>query len=56
MQISPHMLKVCNYYSPTIRTVERWVSEFKSDRTILEDDPSEGRLRSTSTPEIIAKI
>ena len=29
---------------------------FKSSRTILEDDPREGRPKTESTPEIVAKI
>ena len=49
------MLKVYNDYSPTIRTVERWVAEFKRGHTFLKDDPRERRPKSTSTPEIIAK-
>lgn len=55
-EIHERMLKVYNDCSPTIRTVERWVAEFKRGRTSLEDDPREGRPKSASTPEIIAKI
>ena len=50
------MLKVYNDCSPTIRRVERWVAEFKRGRTSLKDDPREGRPKSASTPETIAKI
>ena len=51
------MLKVYNDCSTTIRirTVERWVTEFKRGRTSLEDNPHEGRSKSALTPEIIAK-
>ena len=55
-EIHERMLKVYNDCSPTIRTVERWVAEFKRGRTSIEDDPREGRPKSASTPEIIAKI
>ena len=55
-EIHERMLKVYDDCSPTIRTVERWVAEFKRGRTSLEDDPREGRSKSASTPETIAKI
>ena len=38
-----------------MRIVERWVAQFKRDRTILEDDPCERRPKTASTPEVIAK-
>ena len=50
------MLKVYNDCSPIIRTVERWVPEFKRGRTSLQKDPREVRPKSASTPEIMAKI
>jgi hypothetical protein len=49
------LLKVYKDSSPSIRTVERWVAEFKRGRTSLEDDPREGRQKSASTSEIVAK-
>ena len=55
-KIHERMLKVYNDFSPKIRTVERWVAEFKRGRTSLQDGPREGRPKSASTPEIIAKI
>jgi len=55
-QIHERLLKVYKDSSLSIRTVERWVAEFKRGRTSLEDDPREGRSKSASTPEIIAKI
>lgn len=55
-QIHERLLKVYKDSSPSIRTVERWVAAFKSGHTSLEDDPREGRPKSASTPENIAKI
>ena len=42
--------------SPSLATVYNWVAEFKRGRTSLEDDPRQGRPKSASTPEMIAKI
>ena len=55
-EIHERMLKVYNDCSPSIRTIERWVAEFKRGRTSLQDDQREGRPKSASTPQIIAKI
>ena len=55
-EIHERMLKAYNDCSPTIRTIERWVAEFKRGRTSIEEDPREGRPKSASTPEIMAKI
>ena len=40
-EIHERMLKVYNDCLPTIRTVERWVAEFKRGRTSLPYDPRE---------------
>ena len=45
-EIHERMLKVYNVCSPTIRTVEKFVAEFKSGRISLEDDPHEGRPKA----------
>jgi hypothetical protein len=38
---------------PRFRTIKNWAAEFKRGRTGLEDDPREGRPKSSTTPEII---
>lgn len=55
-EIYERLLKVYKDFSPSVRTVERWVAEFKRGRTSLQDDPREGRPKRASTPEIVAKI
>lgn len=55
-QIHERLLKVYKDSSPSIRTVERWVREFKRGRTSLADDPREGRPKTASTPKIVEKI
>lgn len=55
-QIHERLLKVLKDSSPSLATVYNWVAEFKRGRTSLEDDPRQGRPKSASTPEIIAKI
>ena len=42
--------------SPSKRTVKFWASEFKRDRTRLEDDPREGRPKTATTPEIVEQV
>jgi hypothetical protein len=34
----------------------KWAAKFKHGRTILEDDPCEGRPKSATTPEIIEQV
>ena len=55
-EIHERLLKVYKDSSPSIRTVERWVAEFRRGRMSLEDEPREGRPKTASTPEIIEKI
>ncbi|KFM63759.1 hypothetical protein X975_18358, partial [Stegodyphus mimosarum] len=56
MEIHTEMVNVLGE-SPSSKTmVCKWASLFKSSRTSLEDDPSEGCPKTASTPEIIAKI
>jgi len=54
--IHERMLKVYKDSSPSLRTVYNWVAEFKRGRTSLEDESRQGRPKTASTPEIIAKI
>ena len=37
-------------------TIKKWAAQFKRGRTSLEDDPREGRLKSTPPPEIIEQV
>lgn len=50
-QIHGQLLKVCKHFLSSIRTVERWVTEFKHDCTNLEGNSREA-LKSLSTPKI----
>jgi histone-lysine N-methyltransferase SETMAR len=42
--------------SPSSSTIKKWAAEFKRGRTSLEDDPREGRPKSTTPPEIIEQV
>lgn len=55
-EIHEQLFEVYKDSSPSLATVYNWVAEFKRGRTSLEDDPRQGRPKSASTPEIIAKI
>lgn len=50
------MLKLYKDSSASIRSVERFVTEFKRDRTNIEDNPCEGRPKIVATSEMITKI
>jgi len=54
--IHERMLKVYKDSSPSFRTVYNWVAEFKRGRKSLEDEPRQGRPKTATTPEIVAKI
>jgi len=59
--LTPHEIhsKFINVYgdsSPSFSTIKKWAAEFKRGRTSLEDDPREGRPKSTTTPEIIEQV
>jgi histone-lysine N-methyltransferase SETMAR len=42
--------------SPSFSTIKKWAAEFKPGRSILEDDPREGRPKSATTTEIIEQV
>jgi histone-lysine N-methyltransferase SETMAR len=42
--------------SPLFSTIKKWAAEFKRCRTSPEDDPSEGRPKSATPPEIIEQV
>ncbi|CAG9835545.1 unnamed protein product [Diabrotica balteata] len=52
LEIYERILKVYKDSSPSRSTVERWVSEFKSGYTSIEDDPDHRRPK-TATSEIV---
>jgi len=54
-EIHSKFLKVYGDSSPSFSTIKKWAAEFKRGRTSLEDDPREGRPKST-TPEIIEQV
>jgi len=55
-EIHSKFVKVCGDSSPLFSTIKKWAAEFKRGRTSLEDDPPEGRPKSTPTPEIIGQV
>jgi hypothetical protein len=53
-EIHSKFIEVYGDSSPSFSAIKKWDAEFKRGRTSLEDDPREGRLKST-TPEIICQ-
>lgn len=50
------MTSVYGTEAPSLRTIQKWVSLFKRGRTSLEDDPREGRPRTSRTDENVAAV
>jgi len=55
-EIHLKFIKVYGYSSLSFSTTKKWIAKFKHGRTILEDDPHEGRPKSATTPEIIEQM
>jgi transposase len=55
-EIYSKFIKVYGDSSSSFLTIKKWAAEFKRGRTSLEVDPREGRLKSATTPEIIAQV
>jgi histone-lysine N-methyltransferase SETMAR len=55
-EIHSKFINVYEYSSPLFSTVKKWAAEFKLGRTSHEDDPREGRPKSTTTPDIIKQV
>jgi hypothetical protein len=55
-EIHSKFIKVYGDSSPLFSTIKKWASEFKCDRTSLEDDPREECPKSATTPEIIEQV
>jgi histone-lysine N-methyltransferase SETMAR len=51
-----NFIKVCGDSSPSFSTIKKWAAKFKHGCTSLEDDQSEGRPKSATTPEIIEQV
>jgi transposase len=49
-EIHSKFIKVYGDSFPLFSTIKKWAAEFKRGRTSLEDDPSEGRPKSATTP------
>jgi histone-lysine N-methyltransferase SETMAR len=49
-------IKVYGDSSPSFSTIKKWAAEFKRGPTSLQDDPSEGRPKSATPPEIIEQV
>jgi histone-lysine N-methyltransferase SETMAR len=55
-EIHSKFIKVYGDSSPSFSTIMKWSTEFKRGRTSLEDDPREGRPKSTTPPEITEQV
>jgi len=54
--IHSKFLKVYGDSSPSFSTTKKWAAQFKRGPTSLEGDPSEGRPKSATPPEIIEQV
>jgi len=54
--ILDEMAGVYGTNTPSLRTIQKWSSLFKRGRTSLEDDPREGRPRTSRTDENINAV
>jgi transposase len=52
-EIHSKFIKVYGFSSPSFSTIKKCAAEFKHGRTILEDDPREGRPKSARTPAVL---
>jgi len=55
-EVHSKFIKVYEDFSPSFSTTKKWAAEFKRGRTSLEDDPHEGRPKSTLSPDIIEQV
>jgi transposase len=55
-EIHSKFINVYGGSSALFSTIKKWAAEFKRGRSSLEDDPSEGRPKSATTPEIIEQV
>jgi len=55
-EIHSKFIKVYGDSSPSFSTIKKWAAEFERGSTGLEDDPHEGRPKSSTTPEIIEQV
>jgi transposase len=55
-EIHSKFVKVYGDSSSSFSTIKKCSAKFKRGRTILEDDPHEGRPKSAITPEIIEQV
>jgi transposase len=55
-EVYSKFMEVYGDSSPSFATIKKWATEFKRDRTCIENDPREGRPKSatTTTPEILS--
>jgi hypothetical protein len=51
-EIHSKFIKVYGDSSPSFSTIKKWTAEFKRGRNSLEDDPRDGRPKSTTIPDI----
>jgi len=54
-EIHSKFIKVYGDSSLSFSTFKKWAVKFKRGHTSLEDDPREGRPKSATPPEIIAR-
>jgi hypothetical protein len=55
-EIHSNFINIYGDSSPSFSTIKKWAADFKRGRTNLEDDPREGRPKSSTTPEIIEQV
>ena len=55
-KIQSKFIKVYADSSLSFSTIKKWAAEFKRGRTSLEDDPSKGRPKSATIPEIVEQV
>lgn len=55
-QIQTDFIETLGERAPSLKTISKWVNEFKRGRESLEDDPRSGRPKTATTPEIVEKV
>jgi len=55
-EIHSKFIKVYGDSSLSFSTIKKWAAEFKCGRSSLEDNPRDGRPKSTTTPEIVEQV
>jgi transposase len=41
---------------PSFSMIKKWAAKFNLGHTSIQDDPSEGRPKSATTPEIVEQV